>query len=59
MRGRKRLLSALLALVLALSLAPAAFATVTNSTLSSAVTGTARYIYTTPPSPQVGSIGGE
>ncbi len=59
MRGRKRLLSALLALVLALSLAPAAFATVTNSTLSSAVTGTARYIYTTTPSPQVGSIGGE
>ena len=42
MRGRKRLLSALLALVLALSLAPAAFAAVTNSTLSFSVTAAAR-----------------
>ena len=56
---KKRILSMLLALLLALSLTPAAFAAVDNATLASAVTGTAAYIYSTTPSPQVGSIGGE
>ena len=56
---KKRILSLILALALAFSLAPAAFATVSDSTLSSAVSGTAAYIYATTPSPQPGSIGGE
>jgi len=53
------MLSLLLALLLLVSAAPSAFAAVTDATLSSAVTGTAKYIYTTTPAPQVGSIGGE
>ena len=56
---KKRILSLILALALAFSLAPAAFAAVSDSTLSSAVSGTAAYIYATTPSPQPGSIGGE
>ena len=56
---KKRILSLIMALALAFSLAPAAFATVSDSTLSSAVSGTAAYIYATTPSPQPGSIGGE
>jgi len=56
---KKRILAFLLVLALALGLAPAALATVSSSTLSSAVTGTAKYVYTTTPSPQVGSVGGE
>ena len=56
---KKRILALLLALVTALGLAPAAFATVSDSTLASAVSGTAAFIYQTTPSPQVGSIGGE
>jgi len=56
---RKKMLSLLLALLLLVSAAPSAFAAVTDATLSSAVTGTAKYIYTTTPAPQVGSIGGE
>jgi hypothetical protein len=56
---KKRILAFLLVLALALGLAPAALATVSNSTLSSAVTGTAKYVYSTVSKPQVGSIGGE
>ena len=56
---KKRILSLIMALALAFSLAPAAFAAVSDSTLSSAVSGTAAYIYATTPSPQPGSIGGE
>ena len=59
MRGRKMKLAALLmALILALGLAvPAAAAS--SSTLESAVSGTAAYMYKTVANPQVGSIGGE
>ena len=56
---KKKVLSLLLALLLLVGAAPAAFAAVTDNALSSAVTGTAKYIYTTTPAPQVGSIGGE
>ena len=56
---KKRILSLALAVLLALSLTPAAFAAVDNTTLNSAVSGTAAFIYATTPSPQVGSIGGE
>ena len=56
---KKRIVSLLLALLLALSLTPAAFAAVDNGTLAGAVAGTAAYIYQTTPAPQVGSIGGE
>ena len=56
---KKRILSLALALLLAFGLTPAAFATVTDSALSSAVSGTAAYIYSTTPAPQVGYTGGE
>ncbi len=56
---KQKVLSLLLALLLLVGTAPAAFAAVDNATLSSAVTGTAAFIYQTTPSPQVGSIGGE
>ena len=56
---KKKIISLLLALALLLGTAPAAFAAVSDATLSSAVTGTAAYIYSTTPTPQVGSIGGE
>ena len=56
---KKRIITFLLALLLVLGAAPAAFATVSDTTLNSAVSGTAAYIYATTPSPQVGSIGGE
>ena len=56
---KKRFLALLLVIALALTLAPCAFATVSSSTINSAVTGTAKYVYTTTPSPQVGSVGGE
>ena len=56
---KKRILSMALALLLLLSATPGAFAAVTDSALSSAVSGTAAYVYQTTPSPQVGSIGGE
>ena len=56
---KKKVLSLLLALLLLVGTAPAAFAAVDNATLNSAVTGTAAFIYSTTPSPQVGSIGGE
>ena len=56
---KKRIFSLALALVLAFSLAAAAFAAVDNATLNSAVTGTAAFVYSTTPAPQVGSIGGE
>ena len=56
---KKRVLSLILAMALAFSLAPAALAAVSDSTLSSAVSGTAAYIYATTPSPQPSSIGGE
>lgn len=56
---KKRILTFLLALLLVLGAAPAAFAAVSDTTLNSAVSGTAAYIYSTTPSPQVGSIGGE
>ena len=49
----------MLVLLLVLSLTPAAFAAVDNATLNSAVSGTAAFIYSTTPAPQVGSIGGE
>ena len=56
---KQKVLSLLLALLLLVGTAPAAFAAVDNATLNSAVTGTAAFIYSTTPSPQVGSIGGE
>ena len=56
---KKRIITFLLALLLVLGAAPAAFAAVSDATLNSAVSGTAAYIYATTPSPQVGSIGGE
>ena len=56
---RKRILSLALALLLVLSALPTAFAAVDNATLSSALSGSAAFIYQTTPSPQVGSIGGE
>ena len=56
---KKKVLSLLLALLLLVGAAPAAFAAVDDATLNSAVSGTAAYIYQTTPSPQVGSIGGE
>lgn len=56
---KKRAVTFLLALLLLVSTAPSAFATVTGATLNSAVSGTAAYIYSTTPAPQVGSIGGE
>ncbi len=56
---KKKVLSLLLALLLLVGAAPAAFAAVEDATLNSAVTGTAAFIYQTTPSPQVGSIGGE
>ena len=56
---KKRIVSFVLALVLALSLTPAAFAAVSDAALDSAVAGSAAYIYTSTPAPQVGSIGGE
>jgi hypothetical protein len=55
----KKIVTLLLALLLLAGTAPAAFAAVSDSTLNSAVSGTAAYIYSTTPSPQVGSIGGE
>ena len=56
---KKKVLSLLLALLLLVGAAPAAFAAVDDATLNSAVSGTAAFIYQTTPSPQVGSIGGE
>ena len=56
---KKRAIALTLAILLLASVAPAAFATVSDNELNSAVTGTAAYIYSTTPSPQVGSIGGE
>ena len=56
---KKKVLSLLLALLLLVGAAPAAFAAVDDATLNSAVTGTAAFIYSTTPAPQVGSIGGE
>ncbi len=56
---KQKVLSLLLALLLLVGTAPAAFAAVDNATLNSAVSGTAAFIYQTTPSPQVGSIGGE
>ena len=56
---KRRILSLALALLLLVGTAPAAFATVSDSTLSSAMSGTASYIYSTTPAPQVASIGGE
>ena len=56
---KKKVLSLLLALLLLVGAAPAAFAAVDDATLNSAVSGTAAFIYSTTPAPQVGSIGGE
>ena len=56
---KKRVVTFLLALLLLVGTAPAAFAAVSDATLNSAVSGTAAYIYQTTPAPQVGSIGGE
>ncbi len=53
---KKKVLSLLLALLLLVGAAPAAFAAVDDATLSSAVTGTAAFIYSTTPAPQVGFI---
>ena len=56
---KKRILSLVLTLLLVLSMTPAAFATVSDSTLNSAVTGTAAYISSTTPEPKLCDIGGE
>ena len=56
---KKRILSLALVLLLMLSLRPAAFATVSDSTLNSAVNGTAAFIYQTTPNPKLCDIGGE
>lgn len=56
---KKRILSFMLVLLLVLSLTPAAFATVSDSMLNSAVNGTAAYIYSTTPEPKLRDIGGE
>lgn len=55
----KRVVSLLLALVLALSLSVPAFAAVSQDKLAAALTDTAQYVHQTVSSPQVGSIGGE
>lgn len=60
MKRSKRIgLSLLLALALALGCAANALAAVTESQLTNAVNDTAKFMYETVKSPQVGSIGGE
>lgn len=55
----KKSITFVLALLLLVGAAPAAFAAVDNAALGSAVTGTAAYIYATTPAAIPGAIGGE